>query len=615
MRQTLQLLLSLWLAASSAPVHAASISAPSEANAIAVVEALLEAVASGGPSREQIRTWFTAGPDEVWTPGERADLVEAFAPYGRFGRLVDGGARVIGQVLGPDYRRVVLNTEPPFTVVVERSKGRDRIARWGASACGLCSEPERFVRDVQRDVLRGGRGAARLLPGLDLALDALDEEGRKPALSWRHAWTSRNLTAGYLRYLIRDAEVVGARERVVSVRLNGRVELWPVLYRSRRWQLDYSRLPSDSPLRLGPSETTTWRKNSTTRAAAVDWWTPLDRVFTDSGRLVATGAVGVGFDPLRERWLVLLQRLDGRVAGLFALDSDGEVVGRWAVPRWPYRAIVDYGKFGSSWTSTIAPRGHKVFLSAAGRLWTLDLESGRLREGESGRFDRLTTADWSADEKWIAIGDRQGRVGLLRADSLATEAVSWGAGGADQTPVAEVAFLPGTGRVVAAWENGGVMLLSVPDLKVADRFEGLCCDQISSLSVHVGRSKAMIGCGEPCTQASVVTLPLVGGAPPRVEAAQAFSGAGRVAIDTTGRLALLPYGGRWGRAALCDADSLTPLAYLSDRPLVQVAWGTDGRFMGLRDDGTVVLWDVEGLREVAAAGLPPAIEQHAIGDP
>jgi hypothetical protein len=100
-----------------------------------------------------------------------------------------------------------------------------------------------------------------------------------------------------------------------------------------------------------------------------------------------------------------------------------------------------------------------------------------------------------------------------------------------------------------------------------------------------------------------------------VEAAQAFSGAGRVAIDTTGRLALLPYGGRWGRAALCDADSLTPLAYLSDRPLVQVAWGTDGRFMGLRDDGTVVLWDVEGLREVAAAGLPPAIEQHAIGDP
>ena len=137
--------------------------------------------------------------------------------------------------------------------------------------------------------------------------------------------------------------------------------------------------------------------SSSTRAAAIDWWTPLDRRFTDSGRLVATGAVGVGYDPLRERWLVLLQRLDGRVAGLYALDGEGEVVGRWAVPRWPYRAIVDYGKFASSWTTTVAPRGHKIFLSAAGRLWTLELESGRLREGESGRFDRITTADWSAD--------------------------------------------------------------------------------------------------------------------------------------------------------------------------------------------------------------------------
>gem|GEM_PF-2141915 len=586
----------------------ASVSTPSESGARDVVEALLASVTKGGPDRTQVQRWFTPGPDESWTRGERDDLVSAFEPHGRFGHVVDGGVQVVGQVIGPDYRRVVLDTEPPFTFVVERHKGRDLIARWGASACGLCSEPERFVRDVQRDVLRGGRASARLIPGLDLALDALDESGRKASLSWRHAWTSRNLTAAYLRYLIRDADVVEAEERVVSVRIDGRVERWSVLYRERRWQLDYARLPEDSVLRLAVSDATAWRKNSSVRSGGVEWWTPLEREFTDSGRLIATGAVGVGFDPLRERWFVLLQRLDGRVAGLFALDAEGEVVGRWAVPRWPYRAIVDYGKFGSSWIMSVSPRGDRIFLSAAGRLWTLNLESGRLVEGEGGRFDRLTTADWSSDGKWIAIGDRQGRIALLRSESLSTEAFRWGAAGPGGAPVAEVEFLPGTGRVLVGWTDGSVGTFDIPGLEPLSAFDGICCGEISSLSVHMGRSKAMIGCGPSCRSESVVTLPLVGEQAPRIEAAQTFFGAGRVAIDSTGDLALLPYGGRWGRAALCDAESLTPSGYVSDRPLVQVAWGNDARFMGLRDDGTVVFWTIDGIREVAADGVPLPIE-------
>ena len=242
-----------------------------------LVSALIAASNAGPIAPEQVDDWIRPPATSGWSRERQQAWAEAMSrrlgPGGDVGRSL-AGAEAAGVVEGPDYARVVIEDGPGWlTFVVRRAGDGPRIERLESSACGLCEEPERFVVDLLRDVAEG-RDESRLLMGVDLHVgeDAL-ADGVDP-IEWGRSFDRRNVHTGYLRWLLRDAEVASAWGEGVTVALGERQETWSVTWHGERWMLDYASLPEDSPLRLAPEAVITWKYAANVARAVAEYWLP-----------------------------------------------------------------------------------------------------------------------------------------------------------------------------------------------------------------------------------------------------------------------------------------------------------------------------------------------------
>lgn len=605
------------------PVRASRVATPEDA--ARVVRELVDRVSGGSLEEEDLYTLFeppeapATAPATNLEPLDRERLSAALAPTGPLGSALRERPELAAVQVGPDYTRVVLATDPHLSFVVVRRGGRVCIRRWEITRCASCSEPERFVTDLVADVQEGR--ARRLVPGLDLDPDAAVEPGPSPPTGetappplpepgteartrWLSAWYIRNQNAGFLRYFLHGARVLGTDLAGVRVELRNRVETWPVHYEAGRWMLDYAGLPLDSGLRLHPEEHRRWRFDASfVRQKAAQWWLPYLHPLSGGGVLLSEQAVGVGYDPIHDRWLLALQRADRRLALLAGLDTDGQVTLRVPLPSWPARVPIPVPDTTAAWRFQPSPAGDRVFLAGAGRWWLVRVEDGRATAGPRGLLGRLRAVDWSPDGRHVAVGDGNGNVALVDTATAAYGEIRYTDSGSAGAPVAGLAFFAGGTRLVVAWRDGTLRELRVPDLEVESSSDSLCCGQVESLQLQPRLGRVLLGCGPACTPVSLAVLPLSApGGETRVGDVR-LSGLPIGSPPLQGRWTVLGYHGQEGRVALCTARDLTPQAMFGTEVPLGAAWNQDASHVVILDrQGRAVLWPVETLLSDSRTG-------------
>jgi hypothetical protein len=568
---------------------------PDPDDARTIVSLLVDAIANQAVGADDIYRYFVPA-ERGFEKIDRRRLFEALCATGPLGAvLAHDRPEVAATVVGPDYVRVVLATEPHLSFLVRRSGGEALISRWELTSCTDCREPVRFVADALAAIR--DRDERRFVPGIDLFVaggGAHEDEG---FWRWRLAFQVRNFSAGYLRHVARHAEVLDLDIDGVRVDLNDRVETWPVRYEDGQWMLDYDALPPDSKLRLDASELSLWEDEAKIREKALAWWTPWDRKLPDGGVLRAMGSIGVGYDPLADRWLVALERLDQRLAGLVALDTDGLVEQRWAFPNPAAEPGGRVHGWLGGWKLTFSSNAQRLFLSGFDRWWLLDIRpDGTTREMAVGNAGAAAAA-WSPGGDLLAWADERGSVHLYEAvhgEERTARSVPGTAG-----EVVGLAFSPGGGRLLALWGNGALRDLRAPSLDPGPLQATACRGAALGLAFVPLSGVAIARCDAMRVPVALTRVPTEGWME-EPDVRDDLLGGPPVSASPDGRLLVLGYRGVGGAAALADADTLEPLVAFSGVPLRSVAWNADGsEILAQREDGSVVWWSVPALLQSA----------------
>jgi hypothetical protein len=391
--------------------------------------------------------------------------------------------------------------------------------------------------------------------------------------------------------------VLGYEMEGVRVSYQDQVETWPVSYRDGRWGIDYEQLPPDSPLRLDRAEVSHWREDAHVRQHGREWWQPMERRTVDGGTLWAEHAVGVAWQSVQQRWLLALERPDGLMASLIALERDATVAQRRELPHWPGLLPKPVRRWARSWVMALAPSGRELLLAGANRWWLVSLEEPSIRLGPRGVMGSICAASWSDDGSWLAIGDERGHVGLIPAGSSSPDRIRYLPGSGPPVKVAGLAFLPGQRSLLVAWGDGSLRRLGLPDLAEKGEPATLCCGMATGLAVHPGRGDAVLACGGGCPPLAVTTVSLWGeGKPAQLGDVVLSPSGGVVSTSPDGRWIVLAAAAPGRSAALCRAHDLAPVAVFSDVPLVQVAWSDGGEsLLALREDGSAVHWTLDTI--------------------
>lgn len=586
----------------------AALRSPDPDEARGSVVSLAWALAHAPLSAQELDRWFAPPPGPLGDgpAGRSLDkerLLALLSPQGALGRVLLTEPEIEAVVQGPDYTRVVLATQPYLSFLLVRDGGRVLIKGWETTHCGDCREPVRYVTDLLAELREGIRPS--LLPGFDLHLPRGARATETQQALWNHAFVMRNVSAGYLRWLLDDAEVLGYEMAGVRVSYQDHVETWPVVYRDGTWGIDYEQLSPDSPLRLPRGEVGDWRDEAHIRQLGREWWLPQQRTTIDGGVQWAEHAVAVAWQSVEQRWLVALERPDGLMAGLFALESEGTVARRWELPHWPDRLAKPVRRWSRTWKAALAPGGSELLLAGANRWWLVGLDDLGIAMGPRGVMGPITAAVWSSDGAWLALADDRGNVGLVPEGSAQPSAFRYlPATQAVRPSVAGLAFQPGGGSLLVVWDDGKLGRFGVPGLEELAEPVELCCGRATGLELWPGHGLAVVACGGACPPLAVTTVPLYGDT--------ASSRYGDVVLSPSGGVLSLSPDGRWavlaaaaqGRsAALCRASDLAPLAVFSEVPLVTVAWNDDSSaLLALREDGSVVHWTVAAIREQGGLG-------------
>jgi hypothetical protein len=577
---------------------------PDPEEARACVVGLIQQLSEGELTAEELDRFFTLpGEPLARTPTgillDQRRLLQMLGEDGPLGEVLAVAPDVHAVVQGPDYARVVLDTQPLLSFLVVKEGGRARIQRWETTGCGDCREPVRFVVDLIEDVRQGL--APRLVPGVDLHMSrgrhADSMQGR-----WNQAMVLRNSTAGYLRWLLEDAEVLGQEMAGVRVALRDRVEVWPVSYEGR-WGVAYDQLDPSSSLTLSDEEVSAWRDDAYVRQMGREWWNPLMLETRDGGQLWAAYSIGVAWQPVEQRWLVALGRPDRLVAGLFALEPDGVVSERFELPHWPDGFSVPVGGWFPLWESSLSPSGDELLVACSYRWWLVGLRGQGIARNPVGLLNRITASAWSDDGRWLALGDEDGNLGIAPAGDPRPVTRRYLEAPARGAPdVAGLVFLPGSASLMVAWEDGVVSRLAVPSLQPLEEPTTLCCGGISELALRPGHGEVLLSCAGGCPPLAVTRLPLVGDGAPDHYADEALSVEGAVlSLSPDGAWAVIGHEGPGRTAALCRAADLVPVASFSDIPLQTVAWRGDSEaLLALRRDGSAVHWTVAAILEHGA---------------
>jgi len=526
---------------------------------------------------------LTVSPSPEWY----ARLAEALST-GALGDALRASSGPVAAFDGPDYLRVLLGGDPMLSVVVRRdADGAAVIDRIEPTTCTLCDEPSRFVRDLLADVTRRRSASDRLLPGVDLYV--ADFLAANPGIvphHWLASLQARNQQGGGLGWLLTGARVEDTDGRTITVRLaDGHADRWTVSYRRGRWQVDYHTLPEDSPLRMSAREARDWRSEERRASAALHGWTPsFAEVGGGVGVEIGDRAVGAAFDPRDGTVLVGVLDLDRVLAGVFRVDVEQRLVTeRWPIPPPPDTTPILLDTWFEHWHLTLSPDGREVAMSAPGRIWNLDLRTGRTRlVTRTGQVRALTYAR-SGTEDVLLIGEDRGNVMVMGPEG--TRHV-----GLEDSPIH---LDLENGDLLAVTEDGTVARVSFATGEHIEVARNACDGEVLDAAVHPDGTEILVSCA-PGSSHLAERVQVPGGEPPVLKGAATEHAGASWSPDgtlfTTGAAGSDP-------VLLWDALADQPVATLGIGDVRTVSWSPDGSQLVTVDaDGSVWLWDVQRVR-------------------
>ncbi len=575
----------------SAALAAAS-PAPTEREAVAFVEEVIDTVADGRVSGLWAASTFVPWEVQDATASVRLawaeQLDERLASGGDWREVLGQRPRVAGTVSGPDYTRVVLE-DSTWTLVVRRAPDSLVVDRMVPSSCGLCSEPERFVADLFATVDGRASAGRRLLPGAELSVEAwLAEGGPRDLQRWSWAWQNRNARAGYLWWLLQDAQVAEVLgPETVRVTLASGAEDWTVLYADHRWQVDYHRLPADSALRLPEDRVQHWTTTGRVRQETLAWWRPTWR---DHGGAVLVDDAVLFAAPraLQGDLVVYHQDMASRWAMIATLDPEtGEVEHTVAAPRVPMSFFLPTSGWWDWLELSLSPDGRHLAVGVQTRLWVIAVDTGEVLRSQ-GRLPRVTSLTWSPDGRQLAVGDLFGGTSLYGGKDFDKQHQVRASG----RPIHAHTWL--ADRLLAVDEAGAVHAWRLPSLTPLGVQDKACCGAVHGVERLPFTGELVVGCAGTCAPAWLWRWDPVSPAPPEVLAdIRLAPSAGPISVDPTGRWLVVGHQGDGGAMALWDLREGRIAATFSELPLRQVQWSPEGgRIWGLDLAGRSWRWDV-----------------------
>ncbi|MEE2752017.1 MAG: WD40 repeat domain-containing protein [Myxococcota bacterium] len=500
---------------------------------------------------------------------------------GLYRGLIAGRTAVLGVVEGPDYVRVVMQGSPWVTVVVSGGP-HPRIRTIERSTCGLCEEPERFVRDLLVDVRSRGDGSHRLLPGVELELGDLLEGDAERAAEWHAAWQARHVTAGYTRWLLEQAHVTGSNGSRVEVAWADSVEQWPLVYLGGRWRVDYRGLEAGSLLGLPWSEVERWQDSKHLEESRVRWWLPLWR--KQAGRtLVAKDVLFAAPRPAQGDLLVYAHDVGRRFAHLALLDPEsGEVLGAFELPTLPERIYMPLGSWRGLFRFALSPSGSLFAVAAHDRLWVVESDTGVVVYSQQ-KLAGAGAMAFSRDGTTLAVAERySGAIRLLD--------VSAGFKSVDLVrlwPANVQSLLASDEGWLILFKYGRVRRVSHRELSaVLGPDERVCCGRVGEVTQWARTGGLVVACSEPCDGGTLwLWEPLEGTQPAALGKTDSPPGPGAMALDPSGEWLVITGAEASKGAALLSMREPDRYYEFGETPLLQAHWDPNGD----------TLWTVDAL--------------------
>jgi hypothetical protein len=578
------------------PVQAGRL--PARESAEELVDQMIDQALNGQVDRIWISKNFRdANPyrqDPVEARAAEARLAALLAPGGELYEQFIRSSIIYGSTEGPDYVRVVLEnnsgiarvSEPQdwFTVVIESPTGRPEVREFGFSSCGLCSEPERFVRDLFEEVERLGDASHRLLPGLELVVSSVHASNEWKRGLWIWAYVNRAAGAQYTTRMLRDAKVIGSRGRAVQVALSSGQETWPLLYLRERWWLNYGALAPNSVWLLDEEDAEEWTQPDTVRKARIAYWEPGWR-FSSKGIQVSDGALFLSSRPLQEDLLLYDQDIGRRWALLALLDAEeGRVQARVDAPRLSRRMFVDTIGWPDLFRFALSPNGQLFAVAAHDRVWVFDLENGSTRWTQPG-FPGGGALAFSPDGDALAVLDRA--IGGLQVFST--------------TDFKRLSTSRGPrGALEMTWAEEGLLVLSPDKISLIQPDGGesslrLRCDT-PQMSTLPGKGEVWVYCPSRQTQILKVQILDFQGDPESIPL-KGDRKVGDFALDSLGRWAAMPARVNQEQGmCLFNLNTRAPGPCFAPEPLRQVQFSADGTtVLGIDQRGRAWKWEVLDL--------------------
>jgi hypothetical protein len=330
---------------------------------------------------------------------------EALRPYGPVEQVLAASRGVLHIAGGPGYVRVVLDTLPVLSLVLEDPGEGLRVSGIEATTCVDCDERRRFVLDLLADVRRRGELGDRLQPDLELITrggSGADVGGRWDY--WSVAAEDRLRTDLDVVRRLASARVLSSEGEIVTLGWDsGATDTWRVVPTRRGWAVVYDDLGPDSPLRLPASDVRQWRKLSTRQEAAVATWQPLWRpTGLGAGRVVGQRAIGGTWDPHDETLLLTLFDREIPWAAVMRVDpSTGDVMERVALPLPDQQEQRYVGQVVRPPLMVTDATLTHLSIGVLGRIWSLDRAAGAVTE--LGRVKNLTALTLGRDgsTRWV----------------------------------------------------------------------------------------------------------------------------------------------------------------------------------------------------------------------
>ncbi|MFT6142165.1 MAG: WD40 repeat protein [Myxococcota bacterium] len=533
--------------------------------------ALAEELCAQLDGQHVLRDWLAANVDPRALPGPLTEggldaWEAALAPQTGLSQLLRTQP-VIGTVAtGPDYVRVVFDTEPRISVVVRSAEQGPQVDALNATTCGSCSEPERFVRDLLWDVQNRG-GDRRLMPGVELAVGTrLGNVPGNADTRWVSAWMHQR-GGKRLGSLLEGAAVQQVDESLFTIALaDSKVDTWNVLWRDQRWQIAYDDLAEDSPLRLSTAEASSRRR---TRPV----WTP---AFQEESGVVVLGeaVIGLAIEPLTDTVLLAILDVDGTYKTVARVDPHTQTqLATMDLPDIDTQAQTDAGWFGR-WKTALSASGQTLTVSIPNRVVTMDTRTGRAWTVGGQRVIALSATDAGP---WISDAN-----GPVRTPDGHVTRHSTGLVGLSQDGSTAIS------------SSGDVVFMMAPE---APPLASTCAGDARGAALSPDGQMWAVACG-PESGLSIAFVGVDGTGVYSIRGEGSYSGA--VAWSPTGARVAAALGPQDALALFNDQGTLT---HRTGQGVHQIAWSLDGSHLATAHDDGLARWR-------ATADIPSTNEQR-----